>query len=129
MRIRKTGREAMGWSTTRGEVLGTQVLKECASPIGDCYRPEIRYTYTVMGQTYESDTYNIGKQVTASHPDRAAAIAARYPEGTQIDVYYNPDDPASSCLKRKVRSIRSLVIVSIVLFAAALLFFLGIAKV
>jgi hypothetical protein len=66
------------------------------------YRPmaDIRYRYSVDGREYEGS--RLGYRTIELHTEQhAAADCARYPEGKQLKVYYNPENPADSVLERE----------------------------
>jgi hypothetical protein len=116
---------AMSWPSVRGEVIGNDVIKECAGPSSNCYKPVITYKYSVKGVTYESDRLYIGRQAI-SHQLRAKRLIEKYPVGSEANVYYDPEDPKSACLERKIDNPRFIRNFGIVLVIFGLLFLTGV---
>ena len=61
----------------------------------------VTYAYTVEGSNYEGNTVGFG---TMSHNERSDAQEElkSYPKGKTIDVYYDPENPSDSVLKKGV---------------------------
>jgi hypothetical protein len=57
----------------------------------------ITVQYRVNAQLYEGHRVSF-QNVTAQRPGAAADVAAAYPEGSHVVVYYNPADPGESVL-------------------------------
>lgn len=83
------------------------------------YKPSIRYTYTVAGQTFE------GKSIARSHDghtttlDAAKRITDKYGAGTQVQVYYDPRDSKIGYLELR-RPTGAILILALGLFWIAL---------
>jgi hypothetical protein len=123
-------RKAMSWPSVSGEVTGTDISEECSAPGGrSCFKPVIRYRYTVKGRSYESERYFFGRQASASISARAEKHVSRYPVGSEVTVYYNPRDPASACLERGVEKTGFVMKFGFVLIIIGLIFLIGIFKV
>jgi hypothetical protein len=65
------------------------------------YSVRVQYAYTVEGSSYEGNTVGFG---TMSHNERSDAQEElkSYPKGKTIDVYYDPEHPSDSVLKKGV---------------------------
>jgi hypothetical protein len=65
------------------------------------YSVRVTYAYTVEGNNYEGNTVGFG---TMSHNERSDAQEElkSYPQGKSIDVYYDPENPSDSVLKKGV---------------------------
>ena len=61
----------------------------------------VQYTYTVEGSSYEGNTIGFG---TMSHNEKSDAQEElkSYPKGKTIVVYYDPENPGDSVLKKGV---------------------------
>ena len=61
----------------------------------------VTYAYTVEGSNYEGNTVGFG---TMSHNERSDAQEElkSYPKGKTIEVYYDPENPSDSVLKKGV---------------------------
>lgn len=60
------------------------------------YVPRIVYSYEADGHSFEGD--DIGWSSSANRPSVVEKDVKRYPLQTQVQVYYNPDDPAEATL-------------------------------
>jgi len=61
------------------------------------YKPDIRYEYQVAGKTYRSHRLGIYARSGAGYVFATDAME-RYPEGSKVNVYYDPADPADAVL-------------------------------
>jgi hypothetical protein len=99
---------ARAWSATTGWVVAANVRQKLVRVRGaglsyrmaTSFSAQIVYRYEVHGVTYENDRVAFGQVVGASGTGWAEKQVDRYPVGSQITVYYDPNDPANSVLKR-----------------------------
>lgn len=84
---------AKNWPVTQGVVLVSEARMD---PRGR-YLPSLRYRYTVAGRVYVGQRIAIGPQVLGGK-ERAAFLAALYPVGKNIPVFFNPERPDESAL-------------------------------
>jgi len=61
------------------------------------YSPNVDYTYTVAGQTYESKRIAYGQMSSSS--DYARRVLSRYSVGATVPTHYNPADPTQAVLE------------------------------
>ena len=90
---------SLRWPAADGEITSSAL-----QPVGDDRsRFAVRFQYTVRGQTFSGSRRSFQENVTAegaSHPNEtAAALAARYPPGKPVKVYYDPLHPDRSVLE------------------------------
>jgi hypothetical protein len=84
------------WPTTTG-VVNESSVKGSEGRRRPSYRLELRYSYEVDGQSYDGDQAQFGPtRVTEKLP--IETLAKRYPQGAQVTVHYDPDDPSTSVL-------------------------------
>jgi len=107
-----TAEDSRDWRSVRGTMLTSGVeSRESSSPrqpgrapaSGTTFVPRVEYEYRVEGQAYHGRRFELLEEGLGSR----AAVEARleaYPAGAEVDVYDDPDDPASSVLKRGVPS-------------------------
>ena len=88
-----TGWRSLDWPTTTG-----RVRYSLARTTGQNYRTQLWYEYHVDGVRYVAEEYRIGGSSTP-FKDTARAVAARYPVGRIVKVYYNPSNPAEAVLE------------------------------
>jgi hypothetical protein len=88
---------AQAWRSTTGTILMSSVQTIHS---GNSY-PVIVYQYEINGKQYQSQTIKAGEQfLNIRIAGQAQEIVNRYPIGTTVPVYYNPDNPAESALER-----------------------------
>ncbi len=99
--------ETSDWPAVTGSVLGTRVSYSLSSSANSASRRSyyyiVTYEYKVDEQSYINDQYSAGDNEHG--PDRfseeaeaEAAAASKYPEGSSVTVYYNPDVPEEAYL-------------------------------
>jgi hypothetical protein len=72
-----------------------------SSEDGGAYYPVVHYSYQVGGQPYEGYRIAPGGEVGGIG---AAKVAARYPIGAQVQVFYNPQNPSEAFLEKKAHA-------------------------
>jgi Protein of unknown function (DUF3592) len=103
--FQKTAAQARAWPTVTGRIQSSDVHPFEARDTSDSrvdrwrtlYRAEVVYSYEVAGVRYTGDRLGSG-EISASTDALARRAAARYPEGSAVDVHYNPDNPADALL-------------------------------
>lgn len=91
---------AQTWQPTTGTVLLSRVELQ---GLGDNMRtePRIEYRYEVGGQSYQSNRVFAARRFIRSSMDSSDYnLIDKYPVGAVVAVYYNPTNPAESCLIR-----------------------------
>lgn len=88
-------REAQAWPSTEGLVRASEVRDEGGE---NGWRAHVPYRYEVDGRVYESSRIAVaveyGREGLPAHQE----LAARFPVGAQVTVYYNPQNPADAAL-------------------------------
>ncbi|MGD9916240.1 MAG: DUF3592 domain-containing protein [Rhizobiaceae bacterium] len=82
------------------------------------FMPVVEYSYEVGGRDYASRSIWPGTEVSGDR-DYASRIAARYPVGKVVFVFYNPADPKQAGLETGTRMHWFLLFGAVVFFAAA----------
>jgi Protein of unknown function (DUF3592) len=77
----------------------------------------IRYHYRVGDKDHEGDGARIGGK-SRTMGLLAKALLKQYPEGREVEVYYDPADPARSSLEQRGKASLPTTIVFLVVFAA-----------
>lgn len=80
----------------QGTVLSSVVAKSYGSKGRIYYHPRISYRYSANGMEYIGNRYRYDGHPTDSAA--AWAIVSSHPPGSEVDVYYNPRDPADALL-------------------------------
>jgi hypothetical protein len=120
---------AGSWPTARGRILESRIdVDESEDEEGGTTRwftPRVRYGYEAGGQVNEGDRIRFGAMRTADG-SKAEAWAAPYPAGAEVEIRYNPLDPADAVLEtgkpagtHLMMSLVGLVFIALGLFALA----------
>jgi hypothetical protein len=89
------------WPTVQGTVMHSDVVRERGT--GDNrgkyhYEADVMFEFELDGQTYSSNNVSFG-EYASSQASHAREIVRRYPEGSRVTVYYNPEDPDTAVLE------------------------------
>jgi hypothetical protein len=95
--VLQNARVSESWPTTSGEVLSANVRIDDDDD-GTSYFGDVTYSYAVDDFRYTSDSVSFG-QYGSSNRDHAEGIVARYPVGSQVTVYYDPEDVETAVLE------------------------------
>lgn len=87
--------------TTLAKILSSQVGvgHKGGSAIKEMYFPDVQYEYVVDGITYQSNRF-WSEKMQINKADKIQALVAQYPVGTQVTVYYDPNNPADAFLQK-----------------------------
>jgi hypothetical protein len=98
-------RASQGWSEVEGTVLESWVRREESDDdeggVSYSYYPEIRYQYKVMGNEYQGEKIAFGGK-TGGLRSWANRKVAKYPTGSNVTIFYQPDNPTNAVLERRV---------------------------
>ncbi len=118
---------AKGWKVASGRILSSDVeayqkwtTVKGRSRLQTFFRPSIVYAFEVDGQQFISDQVSFGGQISWSSPRFSQQGLARYPEGSAVSVYYDPQNPTDSVLERRGSGVILLVIITAGLLGLAL---------
>lgn len=119
---------AESWSVAPGKILRAE-LKESGDSDGSTWAVEVEYTYTVGGVAYSGDRLAFA-YAASSDQEAHLAVLKKLQGAKQVDVRYDPADPASSCLSYGIHnSIRILFVFAVTwlafIFGFTLLMLLG----
>jgi hypothetical protein len=103
----RTALASYGWPSTPGTVqaITSPLYRSEYSGSRRTYVYEVTYGYAVNEIAYTGDRYSLGEGSTASRPYDTAREAEQagleaYPLGSAITVYYDPQNPTETVLKR-----------------------------
>lgn len=126
VRDRRKGAASREWPRTTGRIVSSSVRTQKVpnpgkgSPYINKFHPAIHYTYSVGNQPYQGSNYAIGYE-TQTLP-QTNKIVERYPEGAEVQVHYNPQNPSEAVLDTGVSSGRNNLIMGIILVIFGLIF-------
>lgn len=93
--------DSQHWASTTGTILMSSVQTSHSSSGGASIYPVIVYQYDVNGKTYQSQTVRVGdKYLKVTIPGQAQKTVDKYPIGSKVTVYYDPNNPAECALER-----------------------------
>ncbi|RMG15009.1 MAG: DUF3592 domain-containing protein [Deltaproteobacteria bacterium] len=93
------GLAARAWPQAEGVVLESGVRRHGSAGTrgGTTYEPWVRYRYTAGGRSWTGTRiWRVGQGSTLAW---ARGVAAEYPAGRRVRVYYDPEDPSASLLR------------------------------
>ncbi len=85
------------WPAVPGTITASQV-RISTDEDGTTYFADVTYKYVVNDRWYTAATVHFGEYGSGSR-SRADKIVARYPPGSQVTVYYNPDKSGTAVLE------------------------------
>jgi hypothetical protein len=86
-----------GWSSAMGTVLASYLERRSSSD-GSTNYPVVQYSYQVGGQMYQGAKIAPGMEVGGTG---AGKVVNRYPQGAQVMVFYDPNNPTDAVLEKK----------------------------
>ncbi|WP_439575638.1 DUF3592 domain-containing protein [Phreatobacter sp.] len=113
------------WEEARGRIGASGIEEVEMTPAGGSwtgrrgFRSRVIYSFKVNGQTYGGDRVAFGAHASSTLVRLIAGPADRYPEGSQVTVYYNPANPAESVLERRASGLVILWVLAASLLAGA----------
>jgi hypothetical protein len=124
-RILARAQQSQYWPSTSGTVTRSEVAR--VRRFGQSgYEARIEYTYSV-GPEYRSKVFGIGGSVGTTRK-RARERCERYPVGSEVEVFYDPSNPAVACLERTAEGAKSMTLVACGLLLVAVLSLLGVIE-
>ena len=107
------GAQSNSWAATDGIVTSTSIREKYDSDDGDyTYYPEITYSFQVDGKTYTGDRWDpTGIQSGSSIRSSAQNKIDKYPVGSTVTVYYDPNNPNKNALTKGVNGIAIIMLV------------------
>lgn len=91
-------RASADWPVVPGRIVTSKVTAHTDEE-GTTYSDKIKYVYTVEGTKYEAGVVVIG-----GHSYGAHNVVARYPQGAEVSVAYDPNKPSRAVLEPGVES-------------------------
>lgn len=117
-------RESQRWNTTEGEVMDATVIQyshETHDGTMLAYRPRIIYGYRICGRDYVSERLNFGTGVHSSIRAFAENKAKKFPVGSKVQVFYDPQNPNEATLERSAPGSRVMYLVAGIMLLIALM--------
>jgi hypothetical protein len=86
------------WPSTMGTVLASYLERRSSGNEGSANYPVVQYSYQVGGRSYQGAKIAPGMEVGGTG---AGKVVNRYPEGAQVMVFYDPNNPSDAVLEKK----------------------------
>ena len=97
-------RESDNWIPTTAQIVSGNIFARRGSK-STTYVLDIKYVYKVLEQSYENNQFSFGSEGTGYDTQKKAeGILAKYPVGSQVTIYYEPNNPQQAVLERKYDS-------------------------
>ncbi len=113
----KRSRASLSWPTVSGRVRASDVLTRFDEQTR-YDRASVLYQYVVGGTTYSSDTVSLGAAEVGGNVQQARETVSRHPVGSQVRVYYDPDDPEAAVLVPGTAAFSGMTLAISIFFAA-----------
>lgn len=93
---------AQKWQSVTGRITVSKAVGERQLKGGVIYYPHVEYEYQVGGQTYENKRIQPGSSREGIRHEETVQnnVTREYPAGKEVRVYYNPNNPAESAVKK-----------------------------
>ena len=102
LRTRRRAQDSQTWPRIPGHVVKSWVGTRRRQKGRVHYYVGVEYTYRVADRDYTSNRVGFGSQpMFGSRSSAESAAKARYPEGMNLNVYYDPRNHAKAVLDRK----------------------------
>jgi hypothetical protein len=102
-KVRKV-RASRSWIRATGVIVQASVRESFSqgsddSPDSWSYAPEVQYQFQAGGREFRGDRISFDRRAYQTKQQAQAALA-RYPAGGQVEVFFDPANPAQSVLQR-----------------------------
>ena len=109
------------WLSPSGKITSTdldaQITTDDDGYQTTTYLAKVNFTYEANGSTYESDRVNFDYGMRTSNIRKQQSVVEQYPAGSNVTVYYDPEDPQQSVLEKRVDGAFTTILVSAVFIA------------
>ena len=86
------------WPDVPGVVVSSDVVSKRGKD-NTMYSADIVYHYAVNGRDYTCSTVSFGGNYSSSSSQHAHKVTNKYPAGTPVQVYYQPEEPSTAALE------------------------------
>lgn len=94
--VLQNARVSQSWPQTPGEIVSSRVRTD-EDENGTSYFGEVTFHYVVADSRYTSDNVSFGQY--SGNRSHAEEIVAKYPVGSQVTVYYDPNEVETAVLE------------------------------
>jgi len=117
-RNKQKAKASQTWPSVKGRIVSTNIRLE---EIGDEdtsrmeYIPEVHFEYEVDEMTFKGKRFSFGSEPSFGSAEKARKFLQPYPDGQEVDLFYNPEDPGEAVLSQGMRKMGASLIVGILL--------------
>ena len=97
-RISKT----KNWLEVEGQIVKSDI--KVIEDAGTAYLPDIQYTYSIDGKSYDNSQIILDKPVQFGKTSLAEEYCLKYPLDSKHNIYYNPQNHSESILENGVHT-------------------------
>jgi hypothetical protein len=105
MRSKKKTEDSQNWPSTTGTITlaeaKTSISRDSDGDESVSYYPHVEFTYQVGIQTFNGNRISFGGVVGKNNQAAIQQSLSRYTAGSQVIVFYNPQNNAEAVLERK----------------------------
>jgi hypothetical protein len=109
MRSVKAARASALWPSVPGKVTSSQLMTG-GTRSKPWYNAQVTYIFAVNGQSFTGEKVFFGNS-RSNFPGKPQAVVDRYREGTEVNVFYNPQQPQQAVLERRTGGSNTLYLV------------------
>ena len=86
------------WPSVAGAIVSSEVVTKRGDD-GTMYAADVVYDYTVDGRDYKCSTLSFGGDYSSSSSSHAYEVTNKYPVGSEVRVFYAPEEPSTAVLE------------------------------
>lgn len=113
--------QSKNWLSTNGKIISSDLDAQISTDDDGyqttTYLAKVFFTYEVNGNSYESDRVNFDYGMRTSNVRKPQSVVEQYPTGSDVTVYYDPENPQQSVLEKRVNGTFATILVSAVFIA------------
>jgi hypothetical protein len=111
-------RYSKNWLSTSGKIISSELDAQTTTDENGyqttTYIANILFQYMVNDSAFECDCINFDYGIRTSNMRKEQSIVEQYPIGSQVTVYYDPDEPQQAVLEKRVGGAFTTIMISTV---------------
>lgn len=118
MKIFSKASLSKNWHATPGKIISSELDAQTTTDEDGyqttTYIAKILFEYQVDKTSFKGECINFDYGMRTSNKGKQQSIVEQYPAGSQVTVYYDPDDPKQAVLEKAVNGVFTTIMVSAV---------------
>ena len=98
--IRRKEQAARTWPQAPGRIVSCELMRQPGPKGGEVVTPVIEYEFNHEGRSFKSSHWRFGN-FSVGNSVSAQAVVSRYPVGSSVTVFVNPQQPMKSVLEHQ----------------------------